>query len=382
MRELRIHTKIQSHYRVFDASGRLPFNVVFGLCRRSSADIDPRPSLLDVGGSVLDVPYALTHGLLTLQEQDPAKQWVEVDLSGLNQVVAKEGHFLSLSSPVGRTEHWRDAFTIYCSSVDSYSDFVSILQSKKKYRIKLLSEDLHVKRWTYSDQKKFNDKDDISRYDSEKTGRLINSKSSAGNAQFTFLNRLCWPPRIEMKMRLCPFPPSSSPPSVTALEILAINTGASSVTIQTKGHQNFLIPWGPFQPEDPLDPDNRMRILHPMPHRPPTTSLQIIACETGEVVRGNAQRRICLLADSHAFQHPKAEDTLTLKPGDPVIRNVDISALLNGLADGHYQIRMHPTGCWWCYKGEKKTALIPPLMLESQDEVELSIQDGKVNQKV
>lgn len=144
MSDLRIHTKIHSHYQVFDTSGRLPFHVVFGLCRRSSADIDPRPLLLDVGGSVLDVPYALAHGLLTLHEQDPAKQWVEVDLSGLKQVVAKEGEFLSLSSPVGRTKHWRDSFAVYHYPVDYNSDLLSVLQSKKKYRIKLASEDLHV----------------------------------------------------------------------------------------------------------------------------------------------------------------------------------------------------------------------------------------------
>ena len=382
MTELRIHTKIQSHYNVFDKSGQLPFHIVFGLCRRSSADIDPRSLLLDIEGSVLDVPYALTHGLLIVQEQDLAKQWVEADLSQLNQAVTKEGEYLSLSSPVGRTVRWRDAFTIYQSSVDVNSELASILESKKRYRIKLASEDLHVKRWTYSDQKKFNDNNDIYKHTSEKPRKLINSKDSAGNAQFKVVNRLSWPPRIEMKMRLRRPSLSSSPPSVTTLEISATNTGSFSITIQTKGHQNFLVPWGPFQPEDPLASNDLPRILHPTHHKTPTSSLQIIACDIGQVVRTNDRRGVCSLTESHANRRPKAEDTLTMKPGEPVIRDVDISALVNGLSDGKYIIQMRPTGCRWWQEGREENALTLPLMLESQDEVELSIQDGKVNHQV
>ncbi|MCJ1345992.1 hypothetical protein MMC31_004203 [Peltigera leucophlebia] len=70
-----------TRYRIFDASGQLPFSLVFGLCRRSPADTDPRPLLLEIAASVLDVPFALAHGLLTLHEQHPedAKQWAEAD---------------------------------------------------------------------------------------------------------------------------------------------------------------------------------------------------------------------------------------------------------------------------------------------------------------
>lgn len=382
MSELRIHTKIQHRYQVFDASGQLPFSIVFGLCRRSSADIDPRPLLLDVGGSVLDLPYALTHRLLTLHEQDLTKQWVEVDLSRLNQVVPKEGECLSLSSPVGRTEHWRDAFAIYRSSIDVNGELASILRPGKRYMIKLASEDLRVKRWTYSDQKTFNENDNRPSHDSVEAGKLINSKPSAGHARFTVLKSLSWPPRIEINLHLRPPSPTSSLPSVTTLEISAINTGSSSITMQTRGHQNFLIPWGPFQPEEPLAPDTRLRILHSTPHKPPTSSLQIIACETGEIVRGNNPPSTGPLTDSNANRRPKVEDTLTLKPKESVIRNIDISALVDGLADGEYRIRMRPTGCRWWYKGQEEKAFIPPLMLESQDEIDLSIKDRKVNPKM
>lgn len=108
MNELGIQTQINTRYRVFDASGQLPFIIVFGLCRRSHADTDSRPVLLESAGSVLDVPYALTHSLLTIHERDPEDaKWVEVDLSRLTKVAAKEAECLSLPSPVNRTERWR-----------------------------------------------------------------------------------------------------------------------------------------------------------------------------------------------------------------------------------------------------------------------------------
>lgn len=402
MDELQIHTQIHSRYRVFDALGQLPFSIVFGLCRRSPADTDPRPLLLEVAGSVLDVPYALAHGLLTLHEQDPedARQWVEVDLSRLNEVAAKDAECLSLPSPVNRTEHWRDAFTVYQCHLDVNGELASILEPGKKYIIRLASEDLGVKRWAYSDRKHFADIDEKPSHDCEAV-RLVNSKSTAGNATFTVVKSLPWPPKMETKMRLCASSPSSdSAPanaklsSSTALEVSVINTGADFVTLQTRGHQRFLEPWGPFQPEPDAD-DNRMRIVHASPYKPPTSSLQVVDTTTGEVVRGNEQRGTGPLTDSHADRRPKMEDVMTLKPGAPVIRKIDIGPLVDGLVDGQYKVRMQSKGCRWWHgeigkeKGEDERVpahlcedIIPPLMLESQDEVELRIRDGKVDQSM
>lgn len=373
--------------------------MVFGLCRRSPADTDSRALLLEIAGSVLDVPGALAHGLLTLHEQDhkDAKQWIEVDLSRLNKFAAKETECLSLPSPVNRTEHWRDAFTVYQCHVDVNGGLASILEPGKKYIIRLASEDLGVKRWAYSDRKQFFDNDGKPSHDSEAV-KLVNSKPTAGKATFTVVKSLSWPPRIETRMRLCASSPSSDSAlantklsSSTALEVSVINTGSDSVTVQTRGHQRFLIPWGPFQPEPDAD-DDRLRIIDTTPHKPPTSSLQVVDSATGELVRGNEQRGTGPLTDSNADQRPKAEDVVTLKPRALVIRKIDIRALVDGLMDGQYKIRMQPRGCrWWHGKAGKEEdedgrvpahlcgIIIPPLMLESQDEVELCIRDGKVD---
>ncbi|CAF9934270.1 MAG: hypothetical protein HETSPECPRED_009166 [Heterodermia speciosa] len=399
--QLRIHTQIHSRYQVFDASGQLPFSIAFGLCRRSPADTDPRPLLLETAGSVLDLPYALAHGLLTLHEQDPedAKQKIEVDLSRLNKVAAKEAECLSLPSPVNRTEHWRDAFTVCQCPIAVNSELASSLEPGKKYILRLASEDLGVKRWAYRDGKQFVDNyDGKPSLDSEAV-KLVNSKPTAGNATFTVVKSLPWPPRTQTRMRLCASSPSSDPilanpklSSSTALEVSVINTGSDPVTVQTRGHQRFLIPWGPFQPDPDAD-DDRMRIIDARPHKPPTSSLQLVDSATGEVVRGNKQRGTGPLTDSNADRRPKAEDVVTLKPGAPVIRKVDIGALVEGLADGQYKIRMQPRSCRW-WNGEVGTevgedgrlparlcgSVVPPLMLASQDEVELRVRDGKVDQ--
>ena len=350
---------------------------------------------------MLDVPYALAHGLLTLHEQDlqDAEQWVQVDLSRLNNVAAKEAECLSLPSPVSRTEHWRDAFTVYQCHVDIDGDLASILEPGKKYVIRLASGDLGVKRWAFSDQNQFVDTDGKPSHGPEAI-KLVNSKSTAGNATFKVVKSLPWPPRVETRMRLYTSSASSDSglfntpvnSNTATLEVSVLNTGSDSVTVQTRGHQRFLIPWGPFQPEPDAD-DHRMRIIDATPHKPPTSSLQVVNSATGEVVRGNERRGTGPLTDSNTDQRPKLADVVTLKPGMPLIRKVDIGALVHGLVDGQYKIRMQPRGCRWWHgeigKEKGEDGRVPahlcrittcPLMLESQDEIELRIRDGKVDQ--
>lgn len=396
---LGIFTQIHSRYQVFDASGQLPFSIVIGLCRKSPADTDRRPLLLETAGSVLDVQCALANGLLTLHEQDPqdVTQSVEVDLSQLKKVAAKEAECLSLPSPVNRTEHWRDALTVYLCHVDVNGELALFLEPGKKYTIRLASEDLGVKRWAYSDQNEFVDNDDGKPSHDSEAVKLVNSRPTASKATFTVVKSLPWPPKLETRMRLCAFSPFShsalpnaTPNRSTALEVSATNTGSEPVTVQTQGHQTFLVPWGPFQPE-PDALDDRVRVINAAPHA--QSSLAIVDSATGEVVRGKQQRGACSLTSSNTDRRPKAEDVLTLKPGAPVIRKLDIGALVRGLGDGQYKIRMQSRGCrWWHGEVGKEVGedgrvpaylggtSVPPLMLESQDEIELRIRDGKVDE--
>ena len=383
LNKLRIHTHINSRYPVFDLAGQLPFSIVFGLCRRPPADDEPRSVLLDTAGSVFDVPFALAHGLLTLQEQssEDAEQWAKVDLSRLGNVAAKEAEYLSIPSPVNRTEHWSEAFTVYFAHIDVNDEMASILEPGKKYRIRLASQDLGVKRWAYIDQQQSHGNDGIASSESE-TKQLVNLKSTSGNATFTVVEGLPWPPRIDTRMRLRTTPslPTSelaitNPSSNITLEVSVLNTSADAVTVQARDQQRFLIPWGPFQPESD-DDDDRLRIIDVMLREPPGYSLLVINSATGKVVRGNEKWRF---RDAPADFRPWACSVVVLRPGIPVIRTTSVGARVDGLEDGEYKIRLQAMGCrWWrgevgeedCDENGRMPAhpggiLIPPLMLES-----------------
>ena len=253
-------------------------------------------------------------------------------------------------------------------------------------------------RWAYSDRERLVDNvDGTQSHDPEAVKKLVSSKPTAGNATFKVMKDLFWPPRIETRMCLCASS-SSSPPSDTALanvsstttllEVSVINTGPDSVSVQTRGHQRILIPWGLFHPE-PNANDDRIRIIDTKPLKPPTSSLEVInSATTMEVLRGNQRRGTRMLTN----RQPRLEHVITLKPGALFVRKIDIGELVGRLRDGQYQIRMQSRGCrWWAgevgkAKDEERrvpthlceTIDNPPLMLESLDEVELRIRDGKV----
>jgi hypothetical protein len=95
MDSLRIQTQLKSRYTVFDASGQLPFDIVFGLRRKSESD--PRDISFQTTHSFLDVPYALAKGLLRIhdlrhfsEDKKNPKEHVEVDLSGLRDAIDDE----------------------------------------------------------------------------------------------------------------------------------------------------------------------------------------------------------------------------------------------------------------------------------------------------
>ena len=201
-------------------------------------------------GDITSTPYALANGLLTLHEQDheDAKQRVDVGLTVLSKETARETGCLSPPSPVNRTEHWRYAFTVYQCRVGANGELASSLDPGKKYILRLASEDLGVKRWTYSHREQFVDDDEKPSQDSVAV-KLVNCKSTAGNATFTVVKSLPWPQRMETRTRLCPSAPSFDSTLAnaelscrTALEVSLINTASEPVTVQTRGHQRFLTP--------------------------------------------------------------------------------------------------------------------------------------------
>lgn len=135
MDKLPIHTFIHNRYQVLDYSGHLPFSIVFGLCRRSLEDTDPRPLILDTGKSALDVPYALANKLLKLNVEDAdLKQEMALAISRLSQFGGNDT-YLTLPSPVNRKENWKAAIVAYHYQVNPGSELASIFKPGKKYEL-------------------------------------------------------------------------------------------------------------------------------------------------------------------------------------------------------------------------------------------------------
>ena len=113
---------------------------------------------------------------------------------------------------------------------------------------------------------------------------------------------------------------------------------------------------------------------------------------TGQVARETRKPGPCGGAANPHDPRPKLEVLTTLRPGQPLVRHVDVSSLLSKLAEGKYGLRMEPRGMWWCKGdiedfaavGEDRVphhlfeTTIPPLILESKDVVEVQVENGTV----
>jgi hypothetical protein len=397
MTTLKIHLAIQSRYQVFDRSGSLPFSIVFGLCRQQSEeDTDPRPLVLNTANSILDLPYALSQKLLTLRGCDAESiNDTEIDVGQLSQPEQKKQSYLTLPSPVGRTENWKKCMSTYRYDVDPESELASLLEPGKKYTIRnKAGQDLGFRDYAYSDQAESRNEQEES-FMSGEIDKLVAGRVN-GHASFSVVSSLPWPPKLQTRMQRCRtedgHTSADSKERAKMLEITVLNSTSEDVTIQTRGRQRFLIPSGPMDTEDTeehcpaLDP--RPRIIDAAAPAPKWT-IQIIDIKTYTVVRP-ARKPSGFVQYQLTDPRPRLENLVTLKPGEPLVRHVDITEVITGLPDGTYGLRMEPRGMWWCLgncgdfaveDGEHVpqrlfTSMIPPLTLECEDVVEVQIHNG------
>ncbi|CAM1508682.1 Fc.00g055300.m01.CDS01 [Cosmosporella sp. VM-42] len=382
--DLKIHTIINSRYRIFDRSGRLPFSIVFGLCRRSPEDTDPRPLILQTANSVLDIPYALSQGLLQLRMFDEkTKQDVQVHIEHLIQQLNNNGEsYLALPSPVGRTGSWKKALVTYQYHIDPSSELASLLEPGKTYRIQKGTGGDPSAEYAYANQAE-SSKEQLESSTLGKKRKLVFS-SLHGRANFVVVPSLPWPPNVQTRMGW-----SRSKGDGRLLEVTVSSMGAEAITVQTSGRQRFCVPCGPMEEEEGhIMGDTRPRIIHTNPPAPAAT-LQVIDMATGTVVREARKPGFCLYQEHDP--RPKLKQLITLKPDEPLVRQIDISILLSELSDGTYGLRMEPRGMWWCVGscedfactgGEDRVpqnlyqSMIPPLMLECDDVAELQVENG------
>ncbi|KAF0637458.1 hypothetical protein NXS19_005958 [Fusarium pseudograminearum] len=372
MDNFKIHTVIHSDYLVFDKSGKLPFSISFGLCRPLNGDTDPRNVGLKTTRSILDIPYALSNGLLSLREDDTdvsVGQLKSTDPDSLDR------SFLYLKSPVGRNDNVKKDWSVYHYPIHPDSDLAALLKPGKKYTIRPKVRDLGE--YVFIDE---NDQ-----HSEPNEAEKLCSTRENGRALFNVVESLPWPPKIETTMKRC----NDTQDDALRLEITVTNKGTEAICVQTRDRQRFLVPSGPIEPEPgfpPLDP--RPRIIDT--ERPsPRVSIQVVDITTNEIVRKATQPGGCGLYGQHD-PRPRLETMTTLRPGEPIIRYVDVGDLVSKLPDGKFGLRMEPRGMWWCVgdceefaaagedrvPGHLYNPKIPPVMLECGDIVEIEVKDG------
>lgn len=383
MKDLQIHVAINSRYRVFDRSGKLPFSIIFGLSRRSSEDANPLPLVINTKETILDIPYALSSKLISLRVQkEDSKLDVEVDVGQLSLVSNGEASSVTLPSPVGHSLASRNPLVIHEYHTDPECELASLLESGKKYRIRVTPRgDFGGEGHKYVDEANPDDEQSSSK----KEPKLVVGRIE-GSAIFTVLSSLSRPPEIQTTMR---WHPGDEDASVTRLEITVLNTGTGPITIQTRGRQSVLLPWGPVYEEGEWSSCPRViDAQQPSPSR----TIQVINMNDSSMIRkptppgGFQQGPI-------GDRRPSLETLVTLKSGEPLVRHVDLSELLSNLADGTYGLLMEPRGMWWC-EGDRRDVvgdddgrvlhdifqtMVPPLVLECGDTVEVQIKDGIPN---
>jgi hypothetical protein len=227
MEFIRVQTQLKSRYPVFDASGHLPFDLVFGLRRKT--DSDPRDIAFRTSHSILDVPYALAKGLLKIHElrRPPSganhpEEHVEVDLSALRDAIDDDdgepaaAEFLTLPSKSNRTaKRGQLRVTEYRYRIEAGSPLAACLEDGKRYSIRLAERDLGVHSWI--DTNNHTPPSDTATTTTtaqtspaESTDDNITETCNlrggpyGGFAVFRVIKDLTWPPTLETRMHLLP----------------------------------------------------------------------------------------------------------------------------------------------------------------------------------
>jgi hypothetical protein len=415
MGELQISTTLGQRHAVFDQSGELPFTVLFGLMRRSKDDLDPRPLTLDTRKSALDVPYAIAHGLLCLVNEDGGVMEAQpsTDIpNALRELADLDSDnmepFITLSSPVNRPHRLRnEVVTRFEYLIEKDSALGSMLRPGTKYGIRFPSNgsaprrrDLGIRWCAYGDPKDVLDDSASPLCDSEPLTLIALAKS---RVSLLVVPSLPWPPKLVTSLELALHATSEGEDDTANgdravyLRVTTIQSGSEPVSVQTRGRPWYIHSKGLW--DEPLY-EHLPRIIHP--YEPaPETCVRIVDQATGHVVRDPWPLGPSGPSGYGAGSNrpPLLDDMVTIEPGRPLVRLVDISKVIIGwpmqgrLSDGQYEIHLLERGMWWCWGSRDELAAVsdndrlpqrlwnrqvPPARLFSENAVEFRIQDGQV----
>jgi hypothetical protein len=374
---LPIHVLLNSQYQVFDLEGQLPFDIVFGLCRRSPQDTDTRPLIFNTRESALDVPYALANDLLELLA-DGEKLEVKLDYTTTPE---KEDIYLTLPSPIGRNGSWKTGIVTHHYRIKTDSEIAGLFEAGRNYGIRFTSEDLGVKSYHYGQLDK--GQDFTSERETQRPKLVMNPRH--GRCRFETIQSLLQPPSLATKLALGPLDKEQDS-LVAPLHISVTNTSATTVSVQTYGTQHVLVPRGPMVEEERLEA--RPRIIDAT-HPGVLATVLVKDAVSGAIVC--SPPALGPSGPGGGDPRPKIEWMVTLEPEVALTRVVDIWARIKALPDGVYEVSLESRGLWWCLgacedlvdEGDGRISKLVwtmkglPAMLEFEDIVTFRIERGR-----
>lgn len=196
------------------------------------------------------------------------------------------------------------------------------------------------------------------------------------------------PPKVKIKLCLITEFSPDRDWSTAIIEVSLMVEGDRTVTIQTRGPQDFLHSQSTAGVESNSFNDCTTRALDALHNSFSGACFQIANAETGRIVW------------EYTAPHPAAASnppspplvrsaTTTLFPGETVSRRIPLDRCTRELPDGSYELCLVSRGCWWC-EGEvqpdsqgrvpeaKWVSTISPLVLESEDVISFRMEKGIV----
>jgi hypothetical protein len=391
MDELKIHVLMQARDRVFDASGKLPFTIDFGLCRRTPDDTDPRSLLIDIAGSALDVPYALANKLLVSQGiKTPQLDKKQLKRMDPNTSMSEGERYITLPSPVGRTKHYKDSFIMLEYRVDKDSEVASLFRTSKEFRIALASRDLGIKWYTYIDDPSLAGTQTLLSKPSE-TAKIINRQPSAGHLASKVVESLPWPPEVSTHLSFV----AATDTTPSYIQISITNMSSRPVSLEPYARQQLYLGHRDIIGDRTT---TRPRFHRALEADAPLSSWSFLITDTvtKEEIADTLPRPGCEGATrGNLDPRPRGKGLFVLEPGEAVLRHFDLSAVLRKCEDGVYDIRLREKAQWWCVGSAEEICHgededegrvrkdffsrdIPPLVLWSEDVVEVRKVDGEM----
>lgn len=384
---LSVHLQLASQPAVLDLSSQNHFDILLET-RRGSTDLS-RPMTILKKGSLFDIPFAFSNGLLTLKDEESGECINLKDLAPNNQSsssltaapngIVSEEDFIILPVRKSKLPRFHADFSLSLGLGRHLAPYVI---SGHRYRVELGAPSqtrisLHVSYWTYGNP--------TFPLQPLEQSNLVASQYT--QKSFLVVDFLLRPPLVTVSITASPViyrsaTAGNSPPTI---RFTITNQSDRAVTVKSSGDQSFI---SPFLPVD--GPPNHGRITSTSPP-PDVSNFSLIRLSTGEEFIREPQHTCSLNSGGGGWSR---RGLTTLYPKKPLVNGVDIKPYLltkltaENVADGEsFRLRLRKMGMWWHYgtvdeifQGERTLPKWPggptlPLVLGSEDEVVLKVED-------